>query len=130
MKKFNKILAALLSVMIISASSALTIYADENEQSEKITDPDEIISLINAFVEEEEIPDCYVNNTVGVEADAGYKVVIWLDGDTEDNLFTTLISDFIKEKNIDDSIIVQYNGVMAKLYWFRDVNGDDKTDVR
>ena len=41
-----------------------------------------------------------------------------------------LINNFMKENNIDTTNIFKISGALSYKYWFRDINGDDKVNVR
>lgn len=133
----KKILAILSSVMIISACAVSPIYADEtvteptaNEQiEEKITDPEEICSLINNFIDECKIPSVRVSVCQPNEEKPFEYVYMPMSGST--SYIKNLINNFIEEKNIDKMCIDSFsNTLLIEDYWFCDINGDGKADVR
>lgn len=100
----------------------------ENVSDEKITDINVICDMINEFIENEGIPGA--NASIDNSDEGNKKVIISLDGDTSNGTFTNLINGFIEEKNIYKTNIQFRNYLLDILTWFRDINGDDKINVR
>lgn len=124
----KKIIMLLISFVIMLTGTVSTVSANENtDVSASELSDEEIVTLINQFIEAEDIPKAYASIRGNGEIP---NIILSLDGDTLKNTFMSLISDFMDEKNIDQTKIFAISNAVAYKYWFRDVNGDDVVSVR
>ncbi|MGN0613417.1 MAG: dockerin type I repeat-containing protein [Porcipelethomonas sp.] len=144
MKNLKKMLSVLSAVMVMSTCAVSAVYADESlieptgatestnhteptePTNEKITDIKVICDMINEEMKKEIIP-----GKAKIDSD-NYPdcACVCLDAETGNSRFQKWIENFIKEKNIDSS---KAQFIIADIYvtgWVRDVNGDDKINVR
>lgn len=137
MKKAKKYIAVLSSVIIMASCAVSNVFAvgtDNNSDdvsvssgtSEKITDPNEIVKLLNDYAEKE---DRFVINGASLASDdEGYDVIVNIYFNKHEK-HETIIRDYMKENNIDDSRVLI---MVMDMYYpiLGDVNRDDKLTVR
>lgn len=127
----KKIIMSLIFSVIMLTGTMSTVSAtektDKTEVSASELSDEEIVTLINQFIEAEDIPRAYASIRRNGEIP---NIILSLNGDTLKNTFMSSISDFMDEKNIDRTKIFTISNAVAYKYWFRDVNGDDVVSVR
>lgn len=137
MKKAKKYIAVLSSVVVMASCAVSNVFAvgtDNNSDdvsvssgtSEKITDPNEIVKLLKDYAEKE---NRFIINGVSLASDdEGYDVIVNIYFNKHEK-HETIIRDYMKENNIDDSrvSILVYDFCYPLL---GDVNQDDRLTVR
>lgn len=121
----KKIILTFIFSMIMLTGTISTVSATEKVSSELSNE--ETVSLINQFIKTEGIPNAYAAIRENGETS---DIILSLDGDTLKNTFMNLINDFMHENNIDTTKIFSISNAMYYKYWFRDINDDDKINVR
>ena len=141
MKKLKKMLSVLSAVMVISTCAISVVYADETATeptestetteptNEKITDSNVICDKINEFIKTEGIPGAHAST---VSSDS--QVFVHMDYDKSlgngEYMFTNLIYDYLDKNNVDRTKVDIWEQLWNLVGWYRDVNGDDKINVR
>ena len=141
MKKVKKFLSILSAVMVFSACAASAVYADETATeptestetteptNEKITDSNVICDMINEFIKTEGIPGAHAST-----ASSDSQVLIHMDYDiyleNGEYMFSNLIYDYLDKNNVDRTKVGAWEPLWYLSNWYRDVNGDDKINVR